>query len=264
LIRDNSRFWSTSGFDLDLGLTGLTLTAETLATIAAGGVTVATPNSAGATVVTGHRFTLHEKAEDEWSTWEPRIALGNPAAPHLVPLPQPVRASLRWVEKRFGFSRQRQRAGWVLPLETGQLLGPMDLLTIPESAVGPAATLEVSGQQVPLTADATEVVGALARFRPPADWKPLETRWPSDRMRVAVQPPEDSLFTPGWHEASTVLAAAHLKPVEGTWAVDPSIPIPQDLHGAAVISTVDGRLVGLIVAEEGKARIALLEDQGKK
>ena len=44
LVRDNSKFWSTSGIDFNIGLTGVTLNADTLKTIAAGGVAFATPD----------------------------------------------------------------------------------------------------------------------------------------------------------------------------------------------------------------------------
>ena len=45
LVREKTEFWSTSGIDLQFGLTGFQLDAETLTTIAAGGVAMATPDS---------------------------------------------------------------------------------------------------------------------------------------------------------------------------------------------------------------------------
>ena len=58
LIRDNTRFWSNSGIDLRFGLQGFEFDAETLATIAAGGVALATPDMPGPRATTGQRFRI--------------------------------------------------------------------------------------------------------------------------------------------------------------------------------------------------------------
>ena len=78
LVRDNTRFWSTSGIDLDIGVSGVHFSADTLATIAAGGVALATPETEGRVVSTGHRFQLLERPADEskWHEWRPRLAVG--------------------------------------------------------------------------------------------------------------------------------------------------------------------------------------------
>ncbi len=263
LVRDNSRFWSMSGFDLDVGLTGVRLTAETLATIAAGGVAVATPSNPGKVVATGHRFPLHDKADDNWPTWQPRIALGNAAAPHVSPLPQLSRASLRWTEKKFGFTRQRQREGWVLPLDDDRLLGPADLLTVPAQALEQSATLELNGHELPLSPELSQTFGDLSLLPMPKELTNSSPRWPAARLRVALQP-EDGVLVPGWQEPSTVLAATHLKSADGNWLIAAHMPIPTDLHGAAVVSSVDGKLVGIVFAEKGRARVALLSEQAVK
>jgi hypothetical protein len=261
LVRDNSRFWSMSGFDLDVGLTGVRLSAETLATIAAGGVAFATPNDPGKEVATGHRFSLHDKAEDSWSAWQPRMPLGNAAAPHLS-LPQPLRAALSWKEKKFGFTRQRQREGWVLPLDNSRLLGPANLLTIPGVALEQSATLELDGRELALSTANARTFGDLALLTVPADIQ-LSSRWPREKMRVP-QLPEDGVLVPGWQEPSSILAAAHLTAADGGWLVAAPVPIPADLHGATVVSSQDGHLLGMVVADNGRARIALLSEQGLK
>ena len=263
LVRDNSQFWSLSGFDVDIGISGVKVTAETLATIAAGGVAFATPENPGKPVATGHRFKLNEKGESSWSTWQPRLTLNNELAPHITPLPQPLRASLRWTEKKFGFSRPRQREGWVLCIGDERLLGPVDLLTVPQQAVDQKGVLEVNGRELPLQSNSAQQQGDAALLPVPKDLVESPARWPADRLRAATLP-EDGVITPGWQEPSMILAAVHLQNSEKAWNVSPQIPIPADLHGAAVISSVDGKLVGIVFVEKGRARVALLSEEVTK
>ena len=75
LVRTNSRFWSTSGLGVEIGLRGLRADLESLETLVAGGIGLATPNRPGEPATDGSRFTLHERAEDDWLEWEPRIPL---------------------------------------------------------------------------------------------------------------------------------------------------------------------------------------------
>ncbi|NOY30675.1 MAG: MCE family protein [Planctomycetes bacterium] len=76
LIRENTRFWSNSGIGIRVGFTGIELDAETLSTIAAGGVSLATPNEPGNLAAEGHRFQLSESPRDEWIRWQPRLGIG--------------------------------------------------------------------------------------------------------------------------------------------------------------------------------------------
>ncbi|MFT5094044.1 MAG: paraquat-inducible protein B, partial [Porticoccaceae bacterium] len=115
LVRDNTQFWMNSGIDVSVGLDGLKLSADTLSSIIVGGVSMATPPQPGAKVSTGHRFQCAVDAEDEWLNWQARIPIGSHQLADGVPLPKPLRASLRWQERRFGFRRDKQRSGWILP-----------------------------------------------------------------------------------------------------------------------------------------------------
>ena len=58
LVRQNSVFWSNSGVDVNFGLTGFQFSAETLSSIAQGGVAFATPPEPAHSVSTGQRFPL--------------------------------------------------------------------------------------------------------------------------------------------------------------------------------------------------------------
>lgn len=129
LVRKDSRLWSISGIEVDLGWTGVRMDVESLATVAAGGVALATPDPPGEHVTTGDRFELDAAAPEDWCQWQPRIPIGSTLLPHGLVLPQPMRAALRWRERNYvGLARERQLDGWVLAIDGDRLIGPGDLL----------------------------------------------------------------------------------------------------------------------------------------
>lgn len=79
LVRNNSRFWAVSGFNVDIGLTGATLKAESLKTILAGGIAFATPaagnnsNGSGQLAAPFTQFNLAQEVNPDWLKWNPKI-----------------------------------------------------------------------------------------------------------------------------------------------------------------------------------------------
>jgi paraquat-inducible protein B len=84
LVRAGSRFYKVTGIDVSLGLDGLRLEAQTIASIAAGGVSLVTPDPPGQTVSSGTLFPLFEDAKEEWLGWRPEIDLPNERRGELV------------------------------------------------------------------------------------------------------------------------------------------------------------------------------------
>jgi hypothetical protein len=78
LVRSNSVFWNASGISATLGLKGLEVHTGSMASILAGGIAFATPNSAGHTVKPGSVFQLHDEVKDKWLEWSPLIWRGPP------------------------------------------------------------------------------------------------------------------------------------------------------------------------------------------
>jgi paraquat-inducible protein B len=73
LIRQNTVFWNSGGFDLNISLFGAKITSESLRGILTGGISVATPDKPGDQVRDGKIFPLHEEKEKEWLEWAPKI-----------------------------------------------------------------------------------------------------------------------------------------------------------------------------------------------
>jgi len=83
LVRENSVFWSVSGFNVDAGILGLGAKVQlgSLKSLVLGGVSFATPNDPGPPATAGRRFELEPKARDRWRSWSPKIQLpSEPAA----------------------------------------------------------------------------------------------------------------------------------------------------------------------------------------
>lgn len=246
LIREDSKFWNASGVEIDVGL-GVSIHAESLQSLLVGGISVATPEEPGGRVSTGHRFAIADEPESSWRKWQPVISLSR--LPSGIPLPEPQRATLRWKEGRL-WTGERQRGGWVLPLEEG-LLGPIDLFRPPEDAHEDSERLAAGGAEFPLTTEVALENHGVGLLPLAPKGKP----WPADDIRNAEQP-EDALAIGDPIVEPLPLSASRMTADSGTWKLDRALPIDQDWHGAAVVAHGDGKLVGLLLVDADGARVA--------
>lgn len=75
LIRENTRFWNSSGAKLAAGLfSGVHVEAESLETIVRGGIALATPEQGGKQIAAGHHYHLYSEADPAWLEWQPDLA----------------------------------------------------------------------------------------------------------------------------------------------------------------------------------------------
>jgi hypothetical protein len=259
LVRDNTRFWSNSGFRMKLGLSGLEFGTDTLSNLALGGVAFATPTTAGSPVTTGKRFELADQPENGWLEWEPRIAVGTGLLREGLSYPTPQRVTLRWTEKILGFSRTKRMQGWVLPLDEGRfLLGPTDLLSPAADAEGDTI-LEVGGRELVITSENVQAMQNLSLY--PTGAEPLlpESAWSNDRMRTPADL-ESTILVADPQTAKLPLPTERLSQAEnrGEWLVDASVPLDASWHGGCLISIKDGRLIGIVLANQSPVRIATI------
>lgn len=254
LVCEGTRFWSTSGIDINVGLTGFELNADTLRTIAAGGIAFATPPAPGNQVSTGHRFPLDRKGEQAWLAWAPRLATGPNRLSDGSELPEPQPLVLRWQVKQLTWRRYRQRAGLVLPLDDGRWLGPADLLQPPEDAIEGSVRLEFAGQEHEFDAERLQVVDQLAAYQAgsPGDAK---YAWSTQSLRTPAAP-EDCVIVPGGADRPIPLAADRLTVGGGAaWVVDTSFTTAPEWHGASVIAASDGSLVAILDVDTNSGNV---------
>ncbi|QEG35499.1 Paraquat-inducible protein B [Bythopirellula goksoeyrii] len=246
LVRENTRFWSNSGIDLRFGIHGLELDAETLATIAAGGVAMATPDVPGNRVATGHRFELVKSPRDEWLRWQPHLAIGSALLPENVPIPQPMLGVSRG-EKQLGLFGGRQRRGWILVLENEKLLGPADLLTAEDEE---NRELEISGKTLDLNIPESTTSHRLATRRIAENLSGNDSVWPAARIRSITDGanlPAELVVTCGTDNLTIPLSTDRMEIQKDQWKIDPAIPLDVDWHGASVLSAEDGYLIGIVL-----------------
>ncbi len=269
LVRDNTRFWMNSGIDVSVGLDGLKLSADTLSSIIVGGVSMATPPQPGTKVSTGHRFECSVDADEEWLSWQARIPIGSHQITDGVPLPKPLRASLRWQEKRFGFRRDKQRSGWLLPLNDGQLLGPANLFNPGEKAINGTAKLEVAGETVEVGFAELSGQFSVACLKHKLAEVDSSTVLPSTRVGTTSKPVDCLVVTSGSESVLSVHASRFRvgappsespspRMTEITWFIEDSVPLTADDHGACVVSRADGNVVGVLYIDESGRRVALV------
>ncbi len=78
IIRENTRFWNSSGTRFSAGLfSGVQFESESLETVIRGGIALATPEDCGSLVETGRHYHLFDEAEPAWLEWRPNLAGSN-------------------------------------------------------------------------------------------------------------------------------------------------------------------------------------------
>jgi paraquat-inducible protein B len=76
LVHRNSKFWNAGGVKVIAGLfSGVSVETESLESIIAGGIAMATPEETGTPAEEGDHFLLAKEANDDWLAWSPKITL---------------------------------------------------------------------------------------------------------------------------------------------------------------------------------------------
>ncbi|MCI5144218.1 MAG: MCE family protein [Candidatus Electrothrix sp. AR3] len=76
IVRCSSRFWNAGGVRVIAGLfSGISVETESLESIVAGGIALATPDELGRPAKNGDHFILADNSEEEWLQWAPKIKL---------------------------------------------------------------------------------------------------------------------------------------------------------------------------------------------
>ena len=108
LVTAGAKFWVNSGFDIDVGMTGVKVNAESLATIAKGGIgmintaTNANKTDANGKVQPGTVFQLYPQRDEDWIEAAVAVTLlqMNP--------PTTLNVVATWKESLLGISRQKE------------------------------------------------------------------------------------------------------------------------------------------------------------
>jgi len=79
LIRKNSIFWPASGFNLDIGITGIALTSTSLTSLVKGGISMSTPDDEKLQPASKNNavYSLKTEMDDDWLQWKLKIPHNN-------------------------------------------------------------------------------------------------------------------------------------------------------------------------------------------
>lgn len=283
LVRSNSKFWVRSGWRFELGLRGISIAADSIGEILYGGIEFATPNTEGRIASTGSRFELVEEPLDDWLDWQPSLPYGARWDNIRFQTHQSHRMALRWKEKSFGFTVDRQRQGWALILDDGSLVCRDDLCAVPKGAIKDSASVEFVGTaqspsdpiassllsdghrmvKIPLqTANLESVVPFAAKN---VSLTPISAETPSQppsrpEKKSVTKSPVDVVVAAPEFSKGLILDAGRLTPNAKGWQIDSRIPVSADLDSAPVLETSSGRCIGLLNVQGGVGVVALIEE----
>ncbi len=254
LVRDNSKWWAISGVQFDLGIKGVELSIDSLASWIRGGVAFATPEQPGAKVVTGYRFTLAEEPAREWLAWQPRIAVGQTGGNDRRDAPKPVRVAATWKGSWLGLYRRQSAQTWGLALDDGHLLVPSSFVRAALSAKE-NVSIEIAGSSFAFAAKDVTTESELTKLTLPGNvevdkWPVAEIskQWTNKSVMLIMNP---ELSEPIAIDASRI--ANH--DTVGLSIVS-SIALSDSLVGSPVTDAESGKLLGLLTKVKGDWLIA--------
>jgi hypothetical protein len=278
LVRPNSRFWMASGLGVDAGLSGISFKAESLTTIARGGISFITPNEGAGTepVEAGHVFQLHDEPEDAWLEAVSTVSLVD------FDLPPTVHIRTAWQQRRIALTRQYDRTvnGLLVvadPAAGGdvRLLGPADGMTRPEAALGDSWRLDVlspgTGDPIFTLPDGAELAvlpSGICSCALRVEGQIADAVLPG-RLRVPTAP-EDCLLVRSVGSAGDRSSLVHsisrtqITQGESDWRITGIDESMADWHGAAVVSATDGAVIGLFLDSRSGPVVAPFDAESLK
>ncbi|WP_052335963.1 MlaD family protein [Rhodopirellula sallentina] len=268
LLSKDSKFWVTSGVQMDLGMSGLKLSAESLSTIARGGIAFITPAPVqpGEAVQPGEVFRLHRKMKQEWID---RAAAINQFASDP---PKAIRVRADWTESFFGIARSKSLSSWALVISMPEggdaLLVPANVLRAREEAVDDSFRINVldGDATLPVPVEGLKRSGpAVAGFAIDAgEFASANIR--PERLRVSSTP--EDVYAVSWRAVGSdssslsseimiteMIGRDQLRPDGDQWRVLDTVMSADVWNGAPVIAAADEKLIGMLVVRENETVI---------
>lgn len=262
LVRPASKFWITSGFGVDIGVTGVKVNAQSLTTIVRGGVSFITPaDGSDAPIYSGHVFTLAETPKSEWLKSAATVPLVD------IDLPETVTVLGQRVTSILGIKRTSDftQTGILINGKNGTRLLTASLPTV---TVDGSEDPVLSDFQIQLADGTLETLSGLSlatcsdgpegTFNLPAG--KLTATISDSQFRIPVEFEEclavRSAVVDG--KATPVMQAIDVDQIEqrgDSWQVYGDADFSQ-WHGAPVVSSKDGKIIGLLLSDSGSTVIA--------
>jgi len=268
LVNTNSKFWVTSGLGVDFRLTGVRLTAESLATIARGGLSFITPSPEDpetpvSTVVAGRVFTLHSEFQSKWLESAVPIALFD------INLPQTVSLSGQRNQPILGISRDTDFTSNGILLATSQgptLITASDTFETLESEQLRTVTIREPGVDEQYELSEIPASGLRLSSTGVAALPLSDVAWPgrslaSAGIRVPTVPEECVVArSVGGEEGATSvmysIGAERFVEQDSVWTFTEEEMDLTEWHGAPVVAVSDGQVIGVLLMTDGSPAVA--------
>jgi len=263
LLTSQTVFWATSGvdFDFNFGLNGsnFDLDTESLDTLFRGGVSMITPGQ-GSPVSPGDVFTLHATAEDEWLTNAASFSPTSIALRGAVPI------SAKWtpsglIRGYLGDKSTRCNGVAISSGGTGSVIFPSDI--VEKSINEKAFELTIGKQSVSKeTLESATVDRGLLRIETGEDLNAFDARVDVASMDQAVE----CFAVRRGEDAKTyfhmTITAESIKPSEDGqyWNVIDFNGDRNVWHGAPVVTSEEGKLVGILLMRARQTQIIKIEN----
>lgn len=263
LVRRSSKFWVTSGFGVDIGLTGVKLNAQSLSTIINGGVSFVTlAEGAGDSAVRdGHVFTLAKEMDEDWVDSESNIPLIDFQLPETVLIRGEKQSTI------LGFNRSKEftQTG-LLVKESGKtfvltgnlpLIAETETFTAFEFSSGRDTAASVAKTKV----DSCRQIGSGVVLVPVNSASAVVE---TSKFRTPTQP-EDCLVVRSAvvdNKSTPIIQTIDLEqivPQESTWVVHSADVDFSEWHGSPVVAMEDGKVIGVLLTDSGSPLVALFD-----
>jgi paraquat-inducible protein B len=254
LVRRSSKFWITSGFNVDVGFSGVKLNTQSLGTMIRGGISLITPTEGDdAPIGSGHMFPLVQKPIDEWLEAADNVPLIGFSLPETV-LVQGVRRT-----SVFGIPRSRaySQVGLLTGDPTGIKLLTAEVPLADDTEVSTLAEFRI----LATTGDPVSITGLLldncqssesGSLRIPVDVSgfPIVAY---ERLRVPSEPEECIAVRTAASEDRPMPIIQSIDReqlsdvgITGVWTISGDTDYSAS-HGAPVVATSDGKIIGVLL-----------------
>ncbi|MEM7455050.1 MAG: MlaD family protein [Planctomycetota bacterium] len=259
LVSTKTRFWASGGVDADFSLTdGLKLDVESIETLVQGGVSLLTTEDDGQPIKPGHVFNLYASPEPGWYEAANEIRVIDIELRGALPM-ETIWEATGVVARISGSSKNRGFVGTHIENDGEEyVLVPSDVLAIPDGAADDSFKVGIAGledSRIPVSFEQNPdlplemiQIPAASSFATPLSLD--EFRSPEDKeaclaVRAAIESGEP-VYLRYRIEAHDIGEEGGLLNFDGD----------QDVwHGAPVLSTNDGSVVGVLLVGERESRI---------
>ena len=261
-LTTSSRFWATSGINVDFSLTGgLNVDTESLASIAQGGVSFLTIDNGGDPVQAGHVFRLYGSPEDDWASAADSVSSTN------IELGGVIAMRKQWRQKGLLGKRTKSTGFNGIPLKfpngERRIVVPWNVKQFSSKTIEGTALLiatlaneDVAIEQpqsvIKTFGDQTELAYLDWHSTNGVDWLDAKTdfrQFGEPESCVAVRSTNDDGKT---HFLHYPIEQSYLR---DDWTLPQFDGDPELWHGSPVLSVKDGKVLGVLLVEDEKARM---------